>query len=99
MEYFERHDPEKGIESRKYIQIYLRSHNEQVVYKREAYDILTYLGDLGGIGDLLFQICRSFTGLFTSKLLNAALISSVYRIQSSSVKKDALKEKNSSNSY
>lgn len=89
MEYFERHDLEKGIESRKYIQIYLRSHNEQVVYKREAYDILTYLGDLGGIQDLLFTICGSFTGLFTSKLLNAALISSVYRIQSSSVKKEA----------
>ena len=62
------------------MRIYLRSHNEQKIYKREGYDILTYLADLGGITDLLHMVFGRLSGLFTGKLLTAALISAAYRV-------------------
>ena len=40
---------------RQYINVYLRSHNQQRVYKREMYDILTYMSDLGGGFDVLLS--------------------------------------------
>ena len=68
------------MESLKYVRIFLRSHNEQKIYKREGYDILTYLADLGGITDLLHTVFGRMSGFFAGKLLTAALISAAYRV-------------------
>jgi len=60
----------------------LRADNEQRLYKREGDDVLTYLGDLGGLMDILLITGSTLTGLFSAKLFRAALIGSAYRIQS-----------------
>ena len=67
---------------KEYLGIFFRAENEHRVYKRIAYDILTYLGDLGGLMDILFAIGGLCTGIFASKLFQAALIRQAYRVQS-----------------
>ena len=47
----------------------------------EVYDLLTYLGDLGGLFDIAFFIGKLLTMSITAKFFNAALISQAYRIQ------------------
>ena len=54
--------------------IYLRSYNEQRFYKREGYSALDYLGDLGGLLDVLLIVGGLFTAIFAKKLFKAALI-------------------------
>jgi hypothetical protein len=44
--------------------------------------VLTYLGDLGGLADVLWMAGSTLTGLFSAKLFQAALISSAYRVKS-----------------
>ena len=68
-------------EERTYIDIFLRSHNEQRVYKRETYDMLTYISDLGGGFEVLVQILGTLSGLVTVSLVQAAFIKAAYRIQ------------------
>ena len=63
-----------------YLNIFFRADSSMHVYKREGYDFLTFLGDLGGLFDIMMVIGWSFTSLFTGRLLAAALISEVYRI-------------------
>lgn len=50
-------------------------------YKREGYDLLTYLGDLGGLFDIVFILGSIITSFLTTKLFTATLISQLYRIQ------------------
>ena len=45
--------------------------------------MLTYLGDLGGLADVLLIAGSILTGLFSAKMFQVALINSSYRIQSS----------------
>ena len=69
------------MKDREYLDIFFRSFNEQKVYRRGGYDILTYFADLGGILDLLHLIFGAFTGIFSARLMKAAMISATYRIQ------------------
>lgn len=41
----------------------------------EVYDLLTYLGDLGGLLDIAFFVGKLLVMAITAKLFNAALIS------------------------
>ena len=68
------------IKERQYIQIYLRSTNEQTIYTLEVYDILTYLSDLGGLYDIVFAVGSLLAMSFTAKIFNAALITQAYRV-------------------
>ena len=72
---------ETRLEDREYIKIYFRAESAKRVYQRQGYDILAYLGDLGGLLDFLFVVGKVITSIFTSKLFIAALISEAYRIQ------------------
>ena len=54
--------------------IFIRSDNEQRLYKREGYSALDYLGDLGGLLDVLLIMGGLFTAIFAKKLFKAALI-------------------------
>ena len=65
---------------REYLGIFFRADNAHSVYKRVGYDVLTYLGDLGGMIDIVVVIGALFTGLFASRLFRAALISQAYRV-------------------
>ena len=62
--------------------MFLRQDSERRIYKREDYDMVTYLGDLGG----LFEVVRAFgmviTSPFVVRLFYAALVSNLYLIQS-----------------
>ena len=51
------------------------------VYKREVVDILTYLGDLGGLIDILLVIGQLLVSFVASKLFTAALIGQLHRVQ------------------
>ena len=66
---------------REYINIFIRAGMESNFYKREGYDLLTYLGDLGGLFDIVYIVGSIITGLLTSKIFTATLISQLYRIQ------------------
>ena len=44
---------------------------------------MSYLGDLGGLADVLRVVGSALTGLLSIKMFHAALISSAYRMQSS----------------
>ena len=68
------------MSEREYISLFLRAANERQLYFRDTYDMLTYLGDLGGLIDIVMVVGYLLTTLFASKLLAAAVIGQVYRI-------------------
>ena len=60
--------------AKSYIEINLRAASIKRVYKREVVDVLTYLGDLGGLLDVLLVVGQMLTSIVASKLFTAALI-------------------------
>ena len=70
------------VAEREYLSIFFRADNELRLYKRARDDIVTYMGDLGGLLDVLVVLGYTLTGIFASKIFKAALIGSAYRIQS-----------------
>ena len=70
-----------AVEEREYLSLYFRADSSMHVYKREGYDLLTFLGDLGGLFDIVFMVCMGITSLFASRMLMGALIEEVYRVQ------------------
>ena len=76
IDYYERIDAEEETKDRKYLTLFLRADNEKRLYKREGYDVLTYLGDLGGLADVLLIAGSILTGLFSAKMFQVALINS-----------------------
>ena len=60
----------------------MRADDEHRLYKRKMDDILTYLGDLGGLIDAMYLLGYSLTSVLASKLFRAALIGHVYKVQS-----------------
>ena len=70
-----------SIADRSYVEINLRASSIKRVYKREVVDVLTYLGDLGGLLDVLLVVGQMLTSIVASKLFTAALIGQLYRIQ------------------
>ena len=73
-------DLNKPVTEREYINIYMRADETQQVFKREGYAILTYLGDLVGLLDVVCVFGSVTTALLSSKLFKASLISQLYRI-------------------
>ena len=73
-DYYERMDKNIPLEEREYLSIFFRADNENKLYKRIGYDILTYLGDLGGILDVVVVVGHVCTTIFASRLFQAALI-------------------------
>ena len=55
-----------SIPDRLYLGINFRAHNQQTVYKRQTYDMLTFLADLGGGYDLLIIVFGSICGVLTT---------------------------------
>ena len=45
------------------------------IYKREAYTILSLLGDFGGFTDALTLIIGTFTSVYSAKMFDAAISS------------------------
>ena len=57
-----------GVAEREYLSIFFRADNEHRLYKRAMDDLLTYMGDLGGLLDLLLVLGYTLTGIFASKI-------------------------------
>ena len=68
------------VSDRQYFNIYFNAGDQKKFYKREKYDILSYLGDLGGIFDILFILGSGATTFFSSRLFLASLISKAYKV-------------------
>ena len=83
VDYQKRYPDDVKPEDKYYFGIYIRASDESRLYTREGYDLLSYLGDLGGLFDVLTVFGSTLTGFFSLKLFHAALIGSAYRIQSS----------------
>ena len=66
---------------RTYLSLYLRADEQTRLYKREEYGVLTYFGDLGGLLDFVLVVGSTFSSFFVSRLLQAAIVKQVYRIQ------------------
>ena len=79
-DYFNRMSDGMDRAEREYLGIFFRADNERRLYKREGYDILTYLGDLGGLLDFVLLLGWLVTTVFAGKLFEAALIGASYRI-------------------
>ena len=64
-DYYQNIDESLSAADREYLNIYFRAHSEKQIYKREGYDLLGYLGDLGGFLDVLFVVGHGLTILLT----------------------------------
>lgn len=82
LDYHEKMSKDLPLPEREYLSIYLRADSEKKLYKRVGYDILSYLGDLGGLLDVVMVVGQICTSVFVGRLFQAALIQSAYRIQS-----------------
>ena len=80
-DYFEINSVDLEVSKRRYLSVFLRADNSSFIYKRISYDVLTYLGDLGGLLDAVLMFGFLLTSFFASKLFTAALINKFYRVQ------------------
>lgn len=72
--------PSKPTADRDYIEVFLRQDKQRKFYKREDYDLVTYLGDLGGLFEFLLGFGLVLASPIVSRLFNAAIVAQVYRI-------------------
>ena len=63
------------VKDRIYLSLFFRAENQSRLYRRISDDILTYLGDLGGLLDFVLILGFLASSCFASKLFSAALIS------------------------
>ena len=73
--------PDEAVADRSYIKIFLRAETKRNVYKREGYDLLTFLGDLGGLADIIMLIGSSLTTVFSATMMKIALVSAIYKLR------------------
>ena len=59
---------EVPLSERRYVSIYLRQDENVRRYKREEYDILTFLGDLGGLLDIILLARVAVSSPFVVRL-------------------------------
>ena len=56
-----------------YMSIALRMGDNKSIYKREAYTVLSLLGDFGGFADALLLIIGLFASFYSAKMFTAAI--------------------------
>lgn len=61
--------------------IFLRAESIQKLYRRTDYEILTYLGDLGGLIDVVVIFFYFLAQPFVRRIFQAQLVSKAYRLQ------------------
>ena len=81
MDYTKKIKESEPLAERRYVQIFLRAEDENRQYKREDYEVLAFLGDLGGLMDVVYLFGSALTHIFASKLFMAALVGQAYSIQ------------------
>ena len=63
-----------------YLKVYFLADKKQMLYAREDYSLLVYLGDIGGLLDIVLIIGWFLSHKFVLRLLHAALVGKVYRL-------------------
>ena len=82
VDYYNLIPEDTAVADREYMSIFFRADSENRIYKLEGYDILTFLGDIGGLFDIIIVLGMGITSMFAGQLFMAALISDSYNIQS-----------------
>ena len=67
-------DKQKPLSKRTYLKFFLRADNFHRLYKREYYDLLSYMGDLGGLIDVVFIFFGFLSSLLATRMFQAALV-------------------------
>ena len=57
------------LEERKYVSLFLRADSKKHVYNIERYDLLSFLGDMGGLYDIVILIGGSLTSFFSKSMM------------------------------
>jgi hypothetical protein len=63
------------------IGIYLRADQKYSVYSRKVNDILTFLGDIGGLAEALLGIGFLIVGFVSQKMFMSKIIRKIYHIR------------------
>ena len=74
-------DPSTELADMKFISYYFRAASYSQAYKREAYSVFEYLGDLGGIFSIIVSLAYWLTVNIVERLYYAAIVGSTYTIQ------------------
>ena len=82
-----------------YFKIFLRADDKYNLYKLERYDLLTCLGDIGGLADITIMVSGFLSIIFATNIFDTVLTNSVFKVQNdgqqnSNPKLDAEAEKN-----
>ena len=64
-----------------YLRIFFLADSKQMLYAREDYSLLVYLGDIGGLLDFVLIFGWALSHKFVLRMLQAALVGRVYRLQ------------------
>ena len=62
------------------MRIFFRAEALKMLYARNDYELLQYLGDLGGIIDFVLLLGMATSHIFVKRLFQAALVNRVYRL-------------------
>lgn len=73
------------VKDQVYAAFYFRQDETTRNYVRRTYDILDYLGDLGGIFELVWLVFSLSIGFLIARQFNAKLVSDLYKVQEYSV--------------
>ena len=68
------------LKEREYAAIYIRSENFSRNYTRRTYGLIEYLGDLGGIQEIIFAVCGYLVGFLIQRMFNAELVQDIYKV-------------------
>ena len=63
------------------VAVYMRSDKLFDKYERQVYDILTFLGDIGGLTEALISIGTLIVGFFTQKMFMSKIVRKIYHIR------------------
>ena len=69
IDYYKPISKDTPVADRTYVVLYFRAESAKNFYTREGYDILTFLGDLGGLFDIVFLAGASLTSFFAGKIM------------------------------
>ena len=61
--------------------IYLRSNKKHDVYSRQVTDILTFMGDIGGLSEALLSIGMVLVGFISQKMFMSKIVRKIYHIR------------------
>ena len=65
---------------RTYYSVYFRADSSARLYRRSTYSLLEYLGDLGGLIDIIFILGSLIIAALIERQFNAALVGETYQI-------------------